>query len=209
MAWGKLDNQTVATGWTSTGYNFVFKNASVLNVANNVALYDATNGGSIDNTWNGAAPNSNGNFVAMDADYETGPMTQKITGLTIGSTYTLSFNYAFSQQVRYSGDTTQDISASFGGSTVFASDSPKPYTLPSHDFSGWKSATITVKADKTSEDLSFLAGGSPAVPPFALLADVSLTGGAVPEPASWAMMLIGLGAIGVAARRRGRAPEAA
>jgi hypothetical protein len=39
------------------------------------------------------------------------------------------------------------------------------------------------------------------MPPTAFLDGVSLTA-AVPEPATWGMMIIGLGAMGVAARRR-------
>jgi len=51
--------------------------------------------------------------------------------------------------------------------------------------------------------LSFLAAGTPAnnLPPFALLADVSLT--SVLEPSTWALMLAGFGGLGLAAHLRG------
>jgi hypothetical protein len=42
------------------------------------------------------------------------------------------------------------------------------------------------------------------VPPFALLDGVSFTAAAVPEPATWGMMLIGFAAIGIGARRNRR-----
>lgn len=58
-------------------------------------------------------------------------------------------------------------------------------------------------ADSTSDTLSFLAIGNLPVPPFALVSNVSLTD-AVPEPSTWAMMLLGLGAVGLAARQRRR-----
>jgi hypothetical protein len=185
-----------ATGWSTSGYNIVFNNATTSLAS--VALWDASNGGA--NSWNGMAPGGV-NFVAMDGDYDTSPINQTITGLTPGKSYTLSFEYAFSQQKGYTGATLQNISASFGGSTIFTS-SPN-YALPSSGFSGWSTETLNVTATNTSEVLSFLAYGNMPFPPFALLTAVSLTG-AVPEPASWAMMIVGLGAIGVAARRRRR-----
>jgi hypothetical protein len=41
------------------------------------------------------------------------------------------------------------------------------------------------------------------VPTTSLVGALNSTGGAVPEPATWAMMLLGFGAIGCAMRRRG------
>jgi hypothetical protein len=75
-------------------------------------------------------------------------------------------------------------------------------------FSGWMLETLDFTATQTSETLSFLAVGAPAanLPPFALLDDVSLT--AVPEPSTWAMMLVGFCGLGYAAYRRRRTPIA-
>jgi hypothetical protein len=42
----------------------------------------------------------------------------------------------------------------------------------------------------------------------AIVAGVTLSSGAAPEPAGWALMLLGVGAIGLAARRRKAAPAA-
>jgi hypothetical protein len=193
---GTRSSNNNATGWSTSGYNIVFNNATTQ--LSTVALWDASNGGA--NTWDGTAPGGV-NFVAMDGDFETSPISQTITGLTVGKSYTLSFDYAFSQQKTYNGATLQNISASFGGTSIFTS-SPD-YALPSHGFSGWSVETLNVTATSTSEVLSFLAHGNLPVPPFALLTGVSLTG-AVPEPASWAMMIVGLGAIGAAVRRRSR-----
>ncbi len=70
-------------------------------------------------------------------------------------------------------------------------------------------ATFTFTANSPTELLSFLAVGTPAanLPPFALLDGVSLT--AVPEPSTWAMMLVGFGGLGYAALRRRRTALAA
>ncbi|UAJ11857.1 PEPxxWA-CTERM sorting domain-containing protein [Polymorphobacter megasporae] len=63
--------------------------------------------------------------------------------------------------------------------------------------------SFTFTATGTTEVLSFLALGTPeGKPPFSLLDGVS---GTVPEPATWAMMIGGLGLVGGAMRagRRG------
>jgi hypothetical protein len=75
-------------------------------------------------------------------------------------------------------------------------------------FSGWLPVNLTFTANSTSELLSFLAVGTPSgnLPPFALLDGVSLT--AVPEPSTWAMMLLGFGGLGYAAYRRRRTAAA-
>ncbi len=77
------------------------------------------------------------------------------------------------------------------------------FLLPEHGFSGWTTYTTTIVANATTETLSFLAAGSKAEPPFALISDVSLTS-SVPEPSTWAMMLVGFGGLGFAAYRRRR-----
>ena len=75
------------------------------------------------------------------------------------------------------------------------------FDLNSTGFSGWMTAAGYVTPDSTSDTLSFLAYGNLPVPPFALVSDVSLTGG-VPEPATWALMGLGFAGLGFAAYRR-------
>ena len=195
---GELTQHTIATGWTTTGYNFVMNNAATGSTGHygNLALWDAGNGGI--NAWDGMAP-GNANFVAMDGDFSTGPLMQTIAGLKTGQAYKLTFDYAFSQQRGFTGDTVQYLTSDFGGSTVFTSPT---YDLPSKGFSGWDSYSGILTANSTTEVLSFLAHGNVPVPPFALLTNVSLV--AVPEPGTWAMMIVGLGAVGALARRRQR-----
>jgi hypothetical protein len=200
---GQLDYHTSATGWSNEvgrdiGYNFVMASATAgsSGVDGAVKLWDKADKGS--NTWNGLAGGP-GNFVALNGDYETGPIEQTITHLVVGKTYDLTFDYAFAQQTGFNGATMQSLSYSLGSSN----GSTKTYDVSSHGFSGWKTYNVEITANSATEILSFLAHGSPQDPPFALISDVSLIGPSVaPEPATWGLMLIGFGGLGAMARRR-------
>jgi hypothetical protein len=76
--------------------------------------------------------------------------------------------------------------------------------IPSEGFSGWRQTTLDFIATGSSETLSFLSTGvgTAAEPPFSLLDGVSIKG--VPEPSTWAMMVLGFGLLGYASFRRRR-----
>jgi hypothetical protein len=96
--------------------------------------------------------------------------------------------------------------------------------LTSNGFSGWltESVTFTYEGDGPNPNLltfvdngmggcnsSFLDcainnPGASGSPPFSLLDGVSLT--AVPEPSTWAMMLLGFAGLGYAGMRNRRRP---
>jgi hypothetical protein len=215
---GLFDAETIVTGWSgNNGWNFVFSVADEAS-QEGVRLWDMVNGGA--STWNGLA-GGGGNFAAMDGDLEGfgGTAITQIIGssgpqLEIGKYYTLSFDYAFAQQYGYTGGTTQSLTVTLAGSLNVTLPSPYSgcdgngdnctggYVLPSTGFSGWTSYSATIMATSPTEILSFLASGSKPVPPFALVSDVSLT--SVPEPSTWAMMLLGFVALGSRAQMRGR-----
>jgi hypothetical protein len=197
---------TTATGWSvaagnTASYEFVMANATTGGPGQygNVSLWDQANGG---NTWNGLTAHG-GNFAALDGAFQDSALSQTITGLTVGKTYTLSFDYAFAQQQGFDGSTTQNLEVSLGG----FNNTTANITLGNHAFSGWTTATFNIVATQATETLSFFSVASPQLPPFALVSNVSLTGG-VPEPATWAMMLVGFGGLGAVARMRRRAATA-
>ena len=145
-----------------------------------------------------------GSFVGLDSDISyDGQISQVINGLTAGQTYTLSFDWAGAQLINRTGDTFDALHVTFGDQSFDTST----VNVTSGDtegggFSGWMHVTTTFKATSGSQTLSFLAVGGPGgLPPIAALDAVSLTGG-VPEPAAWALMLMGFGGLGAVMRRR-------
>jgi hypothetical protein len=152
-----------------------------------------------------AASPAGGNFVATDPSYRNGAISQTIHGLNPGTTYALTFDWAGAQQYGYNGNTTEGWNATLGGVT----QTTGAIANVSHGFTGWQTSTFYFKANNATEVLSFLSIGGPraSLPPFALLDGVSLT--AVPEPATWAVMLVGFGGIGASIRARRKQVAAA
>jgi len=201
-----------ATGWSAppaaNNYDFVFNSATATTAPPSGGATGAS--GPI-YLWAATASPNGGNFLGSDPDYSPsgpdsttggagGAVYQTVSGLTAGDTYAVTFYQAGAQQHGFSGITTESWQVSLGAQTL---DSPT-LTNASEGFTGWSSDTLDFTATASSEVLSFLAegtGGS-GEPPFALLDGVSLTQVSVPEPATWAMMLVGFGVLGTAIRSR-------
>jgi hypothetical protein len=196
---GQLGYNTDATGWSTNGYNFLF-NAGAADTTGASGVYGGlTLWGPHNGSANGlpAASPAGGNFVASDGAFSVAPITQTINGLTAGQKYGVGFYWAGAQQNGFDGPNTEQYVVSLGNQA----QSTATYQNSSHGFSGWTHENFTFTATGGSEALSFLAVGTPdGVPPFALLDGVSMN--AVPEPATWAMMILGIGGIGALARRR-------
>jgi len=206
----QVDYNGTLNNWSSGGgnpyYNFLFLAGTAQSPAADTGVYGQyAYLGLWDNTtasngWDGnGPPGIGGNFMAMDGDFGTGPLTQTITGLTQGTVYAVTFWYAFAQQSGFTGPTVQDLTVGLGASK----SSVPAFALASQAFSGWMQDTVYVEANSSTDVLSFLASGNVQLPPFALLADISMVD--APEPATWAMMGVGLaGLIGAARLRRGK-----
>ena len=205
---GQFDNNTIATGWSSGGYNFLFHGTTADSEGSSgqygyLALWGPANGAA-----NGLGPSPDGgNFAAADGAFGVAPIQQTISGLTAGQSYVVKFSWAGAQQLGFNGTNTEQWEVSLGGPSQFTG----VYVNPSHGFSGWTSEAFTFTAAGTSAVLSFLAHGTPdGVPPFSLLDGVSLeAAGGVPEASTWVMLIAGFGLVGAAARRRRTATVAA
>jgi len=189
--YGQIGYNTTLSGWTTSGYNFLFpSNGGTVNGSNgSLSLWGGANG-------LGPSPDG-GNYLAADGAYEVGAISQTINGLTAGAQYTVSFYWAGAQQSGFTGTTTEQWLVSLGAQTL----STNIVTDPSHGFTGWQQTFLTFTATGSSETLSFLASGTPnGEPPFSLLDGVSMT--QVPEPASMTLLGAGLAGLGFFRRRK-------
>ncbi len=185
----KIGFQGNVTGWAGGGgLTFLAPPGSADDIGQYLAIYGP---------FPATSPDS-GNFILADGDPSyTGAFSQTLSGLTIGQTYRLTFYQAAGQQAGFTGPTTEQWSVSFGNDTQLSS----LFSLPQGGVGPWQLQTMDFVAASASQVLTFLAAGTPGgAPPISLLDGVSLN--AVPEPATWAMMLVGFGAIGLVARRR-------
>jgi hypothetical protein len=117
-------------------------------------------------------------------------LTQTVSGLVVGQSYVFSWEYGG----RNSGG-PQVLDVSFGSMPLVTDTSDGVHSF-------WTLNSFTVMATPTSENLVFasqpVAGSAPSYGNE--LTNVSLT--LVPEPATWALMLVGFGGMGAALRRR-------
>ena len=177
---GQLGVNTNATDWATTGYNFLFgagtaDTSGVTGQYGNLQLWGPGNGS--DNGLPATSP-SGGNYVGADGAYDVEAITQSISGLTIGQSYTLTFEWAGAQQYTYSTSTTEQWEVSLGDQTQYTAVAKNV----SKGFTGWMTESFTYTAAATTELLSFLAVGTPSgVPPFVLLDGVSMQATAVPD----------------------------
>ncbi len=199
---------TNLTGWTSAAgsstnangaFNILYNSATATTVSPDTRFTAGELQTLSSANYGGASPDG-GNFVALDGDiFANGALSQLINGLEVGKDYALSFYWATTQLQNRVGATTERLDISFGSDSF----STPTIGIPTHGFSGWTQVTERFTATNSSQLLSFLSVGTPdGLPPVALLDGVSVE--AVPEPASWAMLVIGFGLVGAAARRRNR-----
>ena len=216
---------TTADGWTvigtnssfPDGYAFIFNNANSFTTTNSSVGSFSQYAAPVGLWGNSADASREGDyFYGVDSTFHPSALTQEISGLVAGHTYTLSFDYAAAQQFQYDGNTVDQWVVTLGGQTIATTT----IDLPNHAFSGWLTDTVTFTYEGEGGLLSFVNNGmggcnasfkscapiDPAAsggPPFSLLDGVSLTGSA-PEPSTWAMMILGFAGLAYAGLRNRR-----
>ena len=139
-------------------------------------------------TYFAPSPNLSGNYVQADGNprFESG-FDRRLSGLTIGQTYTLSFYQAASQQTGFNGSTTDQWYVGLGTSGLFSAKASSPHTpnsncgthcvvssadltasiqasalmsVVSHGIQNWEFTSVNLVADATNDLLSFLAWGN-------------------------------------------------
>jgi len=177
--------------WTGGGYAFV-------DAAGTADDPYALGGPPVWPTFPTTSPQG-GNFIQADGSSGLAyPLSQTITGLTAGQSYTISFYQAAGQQLNDYGATTEQWQVTLGSDvqTSALMNDASMGVVP------WQTQSLTLTADNTTDVLSFLAIGSGGVPPYVFLDGVDMESN-VPEPSAL-MLLAGVGtvmAIGRVGRR--------
>jgi hypothetical protein len=131
-----------------------------------------------------------GNFLQADSTPTfSQPVTQSISGLTAGDSYTVSFYQAAGQGEGDTGATTDQWEVTLGSSTAYST----LMSIPQGGMFPWTSQTLTLTADNTTDLLSFIAVGTGGVPEQIFLDGVDMES-TVPEPSAL-MLLAGVGAV--------------
>jgi hypothetical protein len=156
------------------------------------------------NFWVTPAAPTGDSYLVSDANPAFAQtISQTVTGLTVGKTYTVSFDEGGANVFGDGAASTESWAVTFGGVT----ETSATVTAPANSDAPFIGQTLSFTANSATETLSFLASGTPVGgPPMALLANVDVEV-AVPEPASFA--LFGIAVLGLLALSRTRTRSSA
>lgn len=172
---------------------------STVNVGqNNITGWDVTSG-SVDyigSYWQA----SNGSRSVDLSGVSIGTLAQTISGLTVGQSYRVSFDVSRNPD---GGDTPRT-----GTFTAGAQSFGFSYSNTGNSFADmqWETVSYTFLATAGSSIISFASDASGGCCFGPALDNVRIA--AVPEPATWALMITGFGLAGAAVRRRSAAAVA-
>jgi hypothetical protein len=217
--YGQVGYNVTLADWTvlgtpETSYTFLFAPGKAATTGATGYDGNVTLWGPPHNTFTGYGPSGAGPVLAQDSDFQVEPIEQTIKNLTIGDRYTVTFDWAGAQQNVEKGATNDQYAVTLSSTGVAGTCSNGTFAttrctsvvdVKARGFSGWQTATMTFVATSRTEILSFLAKGTiSGEPSFALLDDVAMYQTGTPEPATWALMFLGVAGVGGAMRRRRR-----
>lgn len=129
-------------------------------ISNNPArIWGPNNAVPVYNNFSGSAVNNGGYFIGVRAD--TGDsipsISQNLTGLVVGETYNVVFQWACAQLYESFGATQQFWTVQFGQESW----STTSCSNPSQGFTYWKDEEHSFTASASTQTLSFLASSTP------------------------------------------------
>jgi hypothetical protein len=189
---------TLFGGWKVVG------TSTASYVKNHVPSVDVVGGNYVaGKTVNWVAPGANQNTVDLNGAFPAG-ISQKVTGLTAAGNYTLSFDLSVNpfRADKY-GQTSVLV-------TIDGNNFLVPVTWTSvQSAMNYHSMSYNFHYDGSGDNvLSFYSQDS-ASSTGPVIGNIDLFASSAPEPATWAMMLIGFGGLGAALRMNRRRAFAA
>ena len=149
-------------------------------------------------------------FIDLTGTTDSAPFDglSQAVATTPNQTYTLSF------AIGAQGPASQGMSGVYGGPiavTATAGSTSQTFIFAgiggtSENGTNWSSRSLTFTANSASTNISFVGGTGNQ---FIGLDNVSLDVAAAPEPATWALMIAGVGLAGATLRRRKAASPSA
>lgn len=131
-------------------------------------------------------------------DGGTSSLAQTVSGFTPGKTYTLTWL----QSSEFTSSDVLNVSFLAGSATSSGNFTSNPYPGGSQYWQAWQTESMTFVPNATSVTFSFHSFGSNYE---VGIDNFLISGTGVPEPAGWALMLLGLGGLGGALRARRKA----
>ena len=135
--------------------------------------------------------------IDLDGYFATGTIASQSFATVVGQTYLVTFDLAGNTD---GGPTTKTIGVTIGSSGLLTYEFDT--TGYSHSNMGWKTISFSYTATETSTTISFQSLNPAGNAYGPALDDVSVT--PIPEPATWAMMILGFLGIGLMAYRLNR-----
>ena len=195
--------------WTVNTFGLLY-NSSIVDttgsyspqLGRSVQLHGPGNGTS--NGLNGST--NGGNFIglASGSAYRGTGISQVLTGLSAGDTYTVSFEWAVAQDYTDIGGMSAALKVQLGGGP---SQSTSSVSIPYEGFSGWTNGSFDFVAGGSSELLTIVAEGPDSgLGAIVLLDDVRASlftpPAAVPEPGTVGLLACALAGVGAFRLRR-------